>query len=376
MQENIRVFYYELDSKIYVCSDSLIRESAEKLLNDFQTVPPTSSTEPWGPNKTYLPFGVTLIPTPITRLWENNQVPVFDPICRRWILKNVSTARLYPIEELCFYTGHDIWPNRPSLGSNFYTDPHPSNFNDPIPSWINQILASNFIYRFKSSGTVRRDLQQRLFSIRETSKLIYKKWDEAKNPKSDAVNPFDYHISTDALIFQIRRVLDEIVSLLFIDIFHSQLQKIGSPIYLDSFASLFEETQGIQKRMFKNLANNVELANRFELLKKVFLGNNISFVKTIQTLSNASKHAFHNSDIRGLLGAEFPTVLALAQKRDKHINGLVQYSHPLPQVLGGLEDFLIDLVARIVDMRRDGNVDLTKTYLSDTHQLISYTDLY
>ncbi|RQO37234.1 hypothetical protein DBR37_03325 [Herminiimonas sp. KBW02] len=237
-------------------------------------------------------------------------------------------------------------------------------------------MASNFIYRFKSSGTVRRDLQQRLFSIRETSKLIYKKWDEAKNPKSDAVNPFDYHISTDALIFQIRRVLDEIVSLLFIDIFHSQLQKIGSPIYLDSFASLFEETQGIQKRMFKNLANNVELANRFELLKKVFLGNNISFVKTIQTLSNASKHAFHNSDIRGLLGAEFPTVLALAQKRDKHINGLVQYSHPLPQVLGGLEDFLIDLVARIVDMRRDGNVDLTKTYLSDTHQLISYTDLY
>lgn len=376
MEEIVRVFYYELDSKIYVGSEELFIQSAERLINDFQKMPPTSDTDLWGPDRSYVPFGITLSPTPMTVLWKDGKIPVFDPIGSHWYLKEVTTQRLYLMEELCFYSGRDIWPNRPALGFDLYIDSNPKNLEDPISLWVEKILEGTFVYQFKSSGNVRRDLKQRLFSIRDSAKLLYEKWDDAQKLNPDEVNPFDYHISTDTLSFQIRRVLDEIVSLLFVEIFRVWLREAGTPTYLDSFASLFEETKGIKKKLFNNFLDDPDITIRLELLKKVFLGKNDSFLKAIQTLNNAAKHSFHNSDFRGHLGTGYPTILALAQKRDKHRNGLVQYSHSLPQILGGLEDFLIDLIARVSSARKDGDIDLSGTYISDSHKLISYTDLY
>jgi len=380
----IRIFYFELDTGIYVCSEAIPADMARELLHHFHTTPPASTTAPWGPDGIYAPYGVTLSPTPLTKHWKDDEVPVYNRATETWHMKAVKTPRLYVVEQHSYYSGRDVWPNRPLFSLDRLFDKIPKTSADPIQAWVDNFIGQDScIYQFKSSGSVRKDLKQRLKTIGDISQILYKKWDEgvalAKSNPED-VNPFDYHAYADMLGYHARRVLDETASLLFIQIFQPWLKVTGEPIYLDEFAPLIKERNAlkeIQEKLFKEHKTDSSIATRLSLLQRVFRGANWKLPEAIRTTNNVTKHAFHNSDSRGQLGEVFPTVVALGKPQGKHQNnGLIEYSHSLPQILVGLEDFMIDLAVRVSDFKATGDVNLERPYLCDHHAIFKHDDVY
>ncbi|MDF3849571.1 hypothetical protein [Achromobacter denitrificans] len=379
-----RVFYFELDTGIYVSSEELPSGIAREILHQFHTSPPTDTTASWGPDRIYAPYGITLSPIPLTMHWDDGEIPVYDRTTATWHMRAVKTPRLYVVEQNCFYSGRDVWPNKPLFSLERLLEKFPTISDEPIQAWVDLLIGKpGCIHQFKSSGSVREDLKQRLITISEIAQILYKKWDEGvalakTNPK--AVNPFDYHAYADMLGYHARRVLDEAASLLFIKVFQPWLKATGESIYLDEFSSLIREPNGlkeIQKKLFYGQEANSSIATRLALLQRIFRGVNWALPEAIRTTNNAAKHAFHNSDSRSQLGQLFPTVIALGKPQGKHRkNGLIEYSHSLPQILVGLEDFLIDLVVRVSDFEATGKVDLAKPSLSDHHRIISHNDMH
>ena len=384
MPPTIRAFYFELDTGIYVCSEEIPIKTANELLHHFHISPPVSTTKPWGPDGTYAPYGVTLSPTVPVKDWKDGEVPMYDRATSTWSMTTVATPRLYLVEQHCFYSGRQIWPERPTFSLNRLFENIPKTSDDPIQTWIDHFISKeSFLYQFKGPGSIRKDLKQRLKTISEIAHDLYKKWDKNIAYATTTplmANPFDYHLHADMLGYHIRRVLDEIASLLFVEIFQSWLKASGESIYLDEFAPLTTESntlQSLQDDLFKRYKKDSTIAAHLSLLQRAFQGSNSKFPETIRTTNNAVKHAFHNSNSRGQLGTNFPTIVALGKPRGKHQkNGLIEYSHSLPQILTGLEDFLIDLSIRVSDLRATGDVNLKKKYLSDHHDILVYDDVY
>ncbi|CAM5180754.1 hypothetical protein CDEN61S_02502 [Castellaniella denitrificans] len=384
MKKTIRIFYFELDTGIYICSEDSPTKIAKELLNHFHTAPPTSATERWGPNRIYAPYGVTLSPIEPANNWEEGKIPVYNQVTETWSMEAVSTPRLFLVAQHCFYSGQPIWPKRPSFCLSRFFEKFPKTSDDAIQAWADFFVSKEgFIHQFKGSGSARSDIKERLSAIASVEKIIYKKWDE-KLPsmrfRPSETNPFEYHIYTDIFSYQARRVLDEIASLLFIEIFQPWLKIHHQPIYLDEFSVLIAEPNNLRKlqaQLFKDHKDDQEIASLLLLLQQTFRGNNWSFLESIRTTNNAAKHAFHNSDSRGQLGTAYPTIVALGKPKGKHRkNGLIEYSHSLPQIIVGLEDFLIDLAVRVTDLRDNGTINLNQKFLCDSHTIFKHNDVY
>lgn len=101
------------------------------------------------------------------------------------------------------------------------------------------------------------------------------------------------HIAEE-IIFNIRRVTDELIGLIYLKGFYVQNNVYPQKLKIDSIGTYLSEQKTIPLEV---------------------LGDHLNFLEVLNTISNAHKHSFLNSDYN-LTGREEPFVFALALKNN------------------------------------------------------------
>jgi hypothetical protein len=239
---------------------------------------------------------------------------------------------------------------------------------------FSEIIYPNGDRGIKVNSISRPDLVERINEINLNVDLAWERWVTFRGNRSDYRISYKYHSCVDVILFQMRRIVDDIFSNIFYKIFKNEVLELG--FYdIDSFQWLysdhpfkrwpFQEIGGL------SLERKKDLKSKLNKVKNIFIGNNDLFLKTMADANNSSKHSYLNSSARGKLGLAFPSVV-VNKKSKAFKGGLDELNAGLNQMIFGFTDFLYDLSFRLTKLR-DGELDVgCGSYRCDAHVVNKY----
>ncbi|NYT66251.1 hypothetical protein H0A58_09770 [Alcaligenaceae bacterium] len=161
-----------------------------------------------------------------------------------------------------------------------------------------------------------------------------------------------YHSYTESLIGAVRRLLDDLTTVIFFRQFQSY-EPWKRNLVIDGYSGLLGKNPRKKiKEFFQTSEKGVDADRLCDQFIHTILGTNREFLKVIQGLSNSYKHAVTANVVRYQHGKDFPSVLTVGMAGiypNCNLDRLVYHNHNLRQIVFGLRDYLDDLMARFSD---------------------------
>lgn len=313
----------------------------------------------------------TLIPLSPWKTWRENTWPVFDLVSQRWnfVARSPQTPLVY--SEVCFNSGRDSTMCPTFI--NFDIKPRPDNTLNPITHFA-ELIYPNGDRTIKVNSLARLDLQERIHEINGNVGFAWQQWRNCHKNLTNGSNTYKYHSRVDAVLMQMKRVIDDIFVSYFYKQFKNETLDLGF-YSVDSYQWLYSD------KPFKNwpVVNSPayddkkrdELKRRRNLLKRLFVEDNGDLLKILTLANNASKHSYFNTTPRSKVGNDFPTLLINLVKKNGQ-GKLEEININLSQLILGFSDLLNSIATRAVQINTTGSI--TEPYSShcDRHSIEYY----
>lgn len=291
-----------------------------------------------------LPFCATDISPPTIEQWPPGSVPVFCADTSTWGFA-VNAFWQVKIEERNFYSGRDS-------DGPVYLVAHPASpgYQTEVMKYSGRLPAFNLPRIGPCPSPIH--LSQRIDFINTCTQRLEAYWRETRDVPMPFFGggPNHYHFLTECLVGAIRRLLDDLTTAIFLVLFQ-RYEPWKRNLVIDGVTDFLGKKARVELKKFFVPSEKGPEANRLcEQLITTILGGNFFFLKALQELSNAYKHAVTTNLVRPLYGRDHPTILAVGtadRVPNCNLGRLVYHNHSLRQLLIGLTDYLHDLLERL-----------------------------
>lgn len=346
----ILLHYVHPDDQSYVGSDMVFRQNIEEAISLNQA---------------------TLTPLTSWKSWSLNMWPIFNLESQQWEFVVQPPRTPLVQREACFYSGRDS-----TMCPTFINFEHNTNNALNNIEHFAELIYPKGDRTVKVNSLARLDLKERLYEINENVRLAWEQWQNCHKDLTNGSATYKYHSRIDAILMQMRRVIDDIFVSYFYKKFKSETLDLGF-YKVDSFQWLNDKKPfknwPIQKNCVFSDTRRDEMKRKRGLIKRLFSEENDNFLSILTYASNGAKHSYFNTTARAKIGNDFPTLLMnVNMKNGKH--GLEEINVHLSQIILGFTDLLSDVVTRAEQLNNDDNIaDHTPSYCSRHH--IEYYEL-
>jgi hypothetical protein len=257
-----------------------------------------------------VPGSATLIKPPDN--YAEQEIPVFDLINKKWIIKKDDFWRPEIIEK-SYNSGmyYNEFPCVPyyddikALGS--------SKFNKNIPRLLNSSLHYYYLCQ-----------RMKVINLRIINVLtIHKKL----IPVVDPMTHIYYNSEIEIIIYLMKLSIDDIISMTYVNKYYEDVVE-NHNIAIDSIGRLITENKkhGNEKTEIKRLIN-------FDKHQEI--------ITIINDIHNGFKHDVFNSEAALEIGLDYPIVSAII-KKNSNFNIMEYHRHDLGQLVIGFSKFIND----------------------------------
>lgn len=347
---SILLHYIHPDNQIYAGSEMVVRQNIEEVIQLNQAT--LVHLNPW-------------------KLWPENTWPIFNQKSHQWHFVGQTPHMPLVWRETCFYSGRDsiMCPTFIDLGNK---SDKSEVLNDS--EHFAQLVYPKGDRTVKVNSLARLDLKERIHEINDNVGAAWEQWKQCHKDPTNGSSTYKYHSRIDAILMQMRRVLDDI----FVSYFYKQFKKETLDIGFYEVDSLqwlcqqkpFKGWPSLNSPTFDS-DDRDDLKRKRKVLRRIFIEENHKFLDILTRASNSSKHSYFNTTPRSKIGNEFPTLLMnLEVKNEK--GRLEEININLSQMILGFIDLLNDIVSRIALLNTTGNIPEPYPSHCKCHDIQSY----
>ena len=313
----------------------------------------------------------TLIHLDPWKTWPKNTWPIFDFTSQRWLFADHPPRTPLVWREACFYSGRDS-----VMCPTFISFEHKNGNGDTLNAidHFAQLIYPKGDRTVKVNSLARLDLKERIHEINDNVEAAWTQWRNCHNDPANGSTTYKYHSRIDAILLQMRRVIDDIFVSHFYKQFRNETINIG--FYdVDSFQWLcnkspFRDWPTLEISTFNNEKKD-ELKRKRKLIRSLFIGENYNFLDTLAHANNSSKHSYFNTTPRSKIGNDFPTLL-MNMKIKKEIGRLEEMNVSLSQMILGFTDVLSDIATRVTQLNTTGSIPSLHPSSCNRHRIKRY----
>lgn len=316
-----------------------------------------------------IPNAATDVPPPEFSQWPPGKVPVYEEKNKRWVFKNNNFWKVYT-EEKCFYTGRESDGPTYVIGGQGIL-PHSAQLMHLVNN-LPRINIPRIGYLPSFVSTVRRI--EYIDSCIEQLELYFAEFHSGGSNMIVRSPTSNYYMLVEILIGAIRRFLDDLSMVLYLDVF-KEYDPWKMRIVVDGFSCLFDEekiTGRIKKRFSKLSISSGGIGLKIKKLRSIILGENHQFLNTIQDMNNCFKHSVTASAGQGQFGRDYPTAFVVGiPEIGGSLDKLTYYNSNLRQIIMGFKDYIRDSSARHLEAEKKSN-SLDFVYICGGHKTYVY----